>query len=348
MALEGFLQEFGLADILQLIYFQKKTGVLNIEGKIDSIELSFINGNVAGLKSQRRLENNRLGKILIKKGLIHQGDLDSAIEEQKVEGLRVGGYFVKQGLVTKEALLEIVQEQIIEAIVQIFTWKEGRYEFIPQGVPVDKHLPIYLDTQHLLMDGLRIVDEWTLVEGKLDLNTVFKQVGEPETDALSDIEKEVLGLVGDDRDVISIINSSDSSDFETAKAIMSLQDKGIIEPVALKPLSEFRVGAKTLANPFYIAIYGVLIFVFIFMFKGSYDTFRSVSETKMRFNIERLKNDIDKYSVMKGHYPKSLEVITKGERDLWDRPYIYRVTESGFTLFSTGPDGVEGTDDDVY
>jgi hypothetical protein len=30
MALEGLLQEFGLADILQLIYFQKKTGVLNI------------------------------------------------------------------------------------------------------------------------------------------------------------------------------------------------------------------------------------------------------------------------------------------------------------------------------
>ncbi len=58
MALEGFLQEFGLADILQLIYFQRKTGILNIKGKLDSIELSFINGNIAGLKSQRRSEGS--------------------------------------------------------------------------------------------------------------------------------------------------------------------------------------------------------------------------------------------------------------------------------------------------
>jgi len=33
MALEGSLKDFGLADILQLIYFQRKTGVLVLDGK---------------------------------------------------------------------------------------------------------------------------------------------------------------------------------------------------------------------------------------------------------------------------------------------------------------------------
>ena len=35
MALEGSLREFGLADILQLLYFQRKTGVLVLEGRMD-------------------------------------------------------------------------------------------------------------------------------------------------------------------------------------------------------------------------------------------------------------------------------------------------------------------------
>jgi len=347
MALEGFLQEFGLADILQLIYFQKKTGVLNIEGKLDSIELSFINGNISGLKSQRRLESSRLGRILIKKELIKQGDLNNAIDAQKTEGLKLGNFFLKNGLVSKEALLEVMQEQIIETIVQVFSWKEGRYEFIPQEITVDKELPVYLDTQHLLMDGLRIVDEWSLVEGKLDLNAVYKKVNEPETVKLSDIEEEVLGFVDNDRDVISIIDSSGAGDFETAKAIISLQEKGIIAPVVQPSTVEVGV-KKKLGHPFFYAIYGVFFIILIVIFIGNFFALKTFRSVKASLTIERLKNDIDIYNADNGFYPQSLETITGDERDFWGRPYVYKSTKDGFMLFSTGPDGVEGTDDDMY
>ena len=40
MALEGSIQEFGLADILQLLYLQKKTGVLYIKSKNDEVEIT--------------------------------------------------------------------------------------------------------------------------------------------------------------------------------------------------------------------------------------------------------------------------------------------------------------------
>ena len=32
-----------------------------------------------------------------------------------------------------------------------------------------------LDTQHVLMEGLRIVDEWSLIEGKLTPDTIFEK-----------------------------------------------------------------------------------------------------------------------------------------------------------------------------
>lgn len=348
MALEGFLQEFGLADILQLIYFQRKTGLLDIEGKADKINMNFIDGNIAGLKSQRREESNRLGKILVKKNLITLKDLDTAIDLQKKEGIKIGTAFVKYDLVSKELLTEIIQGQIIETIVQIFTWKEGRYKFTPQDVSVDKDLPISIDTQHMLMDGLRIVDEWSVVEGKLDLNTIYKQVGEPDSGELNDVEREVLGLIDDDTDVSTIINSSYSGDFDTSKAIISLEEKEIIEPIVVQAIEEGETGTiKRHENLYYIAVLGVALVVLLFMFKGSFDVFKVFKGTRISFNIERLKTDIDIYNATNGMYPDNLEVIA-AIQDPWGRPYIYEFTESGFTLFSSGPDGKAGTGDDVY
>ena len=79
MALEGSLRDFGLADILQLIFFQRKTGVLTIEGKMDKVRLLFIEGNITGAESKRRLEANRLGKVLVKKGFLEEKDLQAGI-----------------------------------------------------------------------------------------------------------------------------------------------------------------------------------------------------------------------------------------------------------------------------
>ena len=75
MALEGSLKEFGLADILQLIYFQRKAGVLTIAGKHDNVRLLFNNGNVIFAASKVRDESMRTGRMLVKKGIISADDL---------------------------------------------------------------------------------------------------------------------------------------------------------------------------------------------------------------------------------------------------------------------------------
>ncbi|MEK6652527.1 MAG: DUF4388 domain-containing protein, partial [Nitrospirota bacterium] len=79
MALEGSLKEFGLADILQLIYFQRKTGILTLEGRMDKVRLLFYEGNIVLADSKRRVEANRLGKVLVKKGILKEEDLQKAL-----------------------------------------------------------------------------------------------------------------------------------------------------------------------------------------------------------------------------------------------------------------------------
>ena len=48
MALEGTIKDFGLADILQLIGIQRKTGILVLEREGENVELKFLDGNVVG------------------------------------------------------------------------------------------------------------------------------------------------------------------------------------------------------------------------------------------------------------------------------------------------------------
>jgi hypothetical protein len=348
VALEGFLQEFGLADILQLIYFQKKTGILNIEGKGDRIKVSFIDGNITVLESSRRLEDKRLGKTLIKKELITREDLDSALKVQKAEGMMLGNIFVKRGLVSKEAITKILESQIVDTIAQIFTWKEGRYEFVPQEITVDKELPISLDTQHLLMGGVRIVDELSVIEGKLDLDNIYKKVKEPDPSYLNNIEKEILNLIDGESDVSTIINISPCEDFEILKAIISLEEKGIIEPIEVLPFKKERVSTTLgLGSPFSIAIFCVVLIVLFFVFKSNFDALKAFKNARISVQIERLKNGIEIYNAVNGRYPENLEVVTE-ERDPWGRLYVYKLTEEGFTLFSSGADGIERTEDDVY
>ena len=141
MALEGSLKDFGLADILQLIYFQRKTGVLTFVGKMDRVRLIFIDGNIAGAESKRRMEDNRLGKILLKKGHLSEENLAVALEEQRKTGAKLGNILIQTELIEKETIKDILEGQITETIIQLFGWEQGTYEFTVQGVPWTRICP---------------------------------------------------------------------------------------------------------------------------------------------------------------------------------------------------------------
>lgn len=355
MALEGSLKEFGLADILQLIYFQKKTGILTLEGRLDKVRLLFYEGNIVSAESKRRAETNRLGKVLLKKGLIKEDDLQKALEEQQATGAKIGNIFTKKGLVEKEKIQEIITTQITETVVQLFGWKEGIYEFSPQGVPVDKDMPVSLDTQHLLMDGLRIIDEWSLIEGKITLDTVFEQTGKSDIGLTPD-EEEVLKLVDGESDVSTIVDNSGMDNFEASKALVSLLEKDVIEPKEEIPIAPAVVIPEKAAKAsgqeisfigfipaivFLISFFISLIPLLVLQQNNNIDKFRAAED------IDKIRFGIEMYKYNNGSYPQSLEQITRSS-DRWRRQHIYRTDGNNFTLLSAGPDGKEGTVDDIY
>ena len=79
MALEGTLRDFSFADILQLIFFQKKTGALIIQSRQDKIRILFHEGNIVGADSRARVQDRRLVWILAKRGILTQKERSTVI-----------------------------------------------------------------------------------------------------------------------------------------------------------------------------------------------------------------------------------------------------------------------------
>jgi hypothetical protein len=349
MALEGSLKDFGLADILQLIFFQRKTGVLTLEGKLDKVRLLFIDGNIVGSESKRRMEDNRLGKVLVKKGLLMEDDLQAALGEQRSSNVKLGNLLIRKGTVKKEKIEEIIIGQIKETVVQIFSWKGGTYEFAPQAVPTDKDVPIVIDTQHLLMEGLRIVDEWALIEGKITLDTVFTKKTEGITDLTED-EEDILSLIDGENDVSTIIDMTGKDDFSVSKTLVSLIEKGFIEATkALPVLTEIpapkvkRAGIPYRFVPFLAIAIAFLLSLSSFLFASGY----MVKKFTASEAIDDLRFKIEAYKFEHGSYPESLGLISK-KSDPWGRPYVYEHNNYSFVVLSTGVDGIKGTADDIH
>lgn len=355
MALEGSLSDFGLADILQLVYFQKKTGTLTLAGRMDRVRLLFVDGNIVSAESQKRLEESRLGRILFKKGLLREEDLRLALDEQKRTGARIGDLLIQKGLVSAEEVKSTLVSQITETVVQLFSWKEGTYEFQVQPVAESRDMPVSLDTQHLLMDGLRIIDEWSVIEGKITLDTVFSKA-EAGEGPFTPLEENLLRFVDGDNDVSIIVELSGVSDFEATKALVGLLERGVIEPVEIMPVVAkapkpagpgVRVMRQLPAGLLFASLVVALLFPALWKGGGLFSAagiFRTLSAAR---DVEVLRFRAEEFLYRTGSYPDDLAKIGAGA-DPWGGRYLYRVEKDGILIVSKGPDGRAGTADDVY
>ncbi len=354
MALEGSIKEFGLADILQLLYFQKKTGILRVEGPFDTVSIYFKDGNIVGTKSVKRPEALRVGRILVKKGYITEEMLSEALKEHKQRNIRLGDVLLEKQLVDENVLKDTLTRQVTDQIVHLFSWKEGLYTFRPAEVKTDSKLEISLDTQHLLMEGLRIVDEWSVVEGKITIDTVFRKTHKTEleeyTKDLDDTELYLLSFIDGESDVGTITEVAALDDLDVSRALIKLKDRGLIEEVEeaervepFETVSAPRQVSRILLYVLLVLVVAVISYIpargFIIQFlqaKRIMQTSEKVEAIRLKIEAERIRN---------GRFPLSI----KNFKDEWGEEIVYRrLNDNSYTLFSKGPDKKEGTADDIY
>ena len=182
MALQGTLKDFSITEIIQLIGQQLKTGVLKIRRGKSTVEIYFVDGMIVHVYSNYRGKKDLIGEILVKAQLITEEQLERVLKIQKETLKYLGEILVELQLLTKEDVLKVISTQIYETIYDLFWWEDGTFNFDLKLVESYKKIPFALSTEQVLLNILRMVDEWSEIEKKIfSPYLVFKKtVGDEE------------------------------------------------------------------------------------------------------------------------------------------------------------------------
>jgi hypothetical protein len=259
MALEGTIRDFGLPDIFQLIGLQRKTGLLTLTNEKDreSVTVTFENGMVVMADSSARRLEDRLGNVLVKQGKITRERLDEALAMQKQTLQRLGHVLASGSAITTKDLRDALQVQISQIVFRVFRWRDGRYNFAPaDSVDYDRENFVPMSTDFILMEGIRMVDEWPIIEKRIpSFDIVFRPVVDPslidvtaaaapEANAperrpvpsatgrirLAPEEERVFRKVDGVRTVQAIIDGTGAGEFEVCRTLFDFLNRNLIAP----------------------------------------------------------------------------------------------------------------------
>ncbi len=246
MALKGTLKDFSLADILQLIGIQRKTGVLNLHGDDDHISISFVQGSIVSAESVNQRLEERVATVLLKWGHCTPDQLQAARQTQQQTLERLWTVLLGQQSVSADEIRQALLLQIEKIIYPVFRWTDGEYSFIQEAdIDFDSQHLIPIHSETVLMEGVRMMDEWPLLERKIrSSDMVFSRAsmggkvvvnddnGEADQDGgqirISGEEYAIYDLVDGVRSVAEIQEVAPVHDFSTANVLNNLLGLGLI------------------------------------------------------------------------------------------------------------------------
>ncbi len=336
MALEGKIVDFGVADILQLISQQQKTGVLLVQRGTESIEVLFWNGMIVSAHPVAKDDKELLGERLLRSGLVSEGQLQRALSIQRKNRQHIGEVLVEMNIMSRETLDRIVHNQIYDTFSELFQWKDGSYVFQPAPVNFNERVFTPLGLEHIILDVLRMMDEWPLLLKSISsLNAVFKKTdrdaggtaAEDAEAAMTQDQKIVFNLLDGCLSVSALTDRSLLGNFATAQALRALLDKELIELVAKENLAagtarswQQLLGRRIFAAGWYAALALIAIGLFSMAPPDLKTAFRQMSpnalinltsESLQPGKSVKIRNALQVYFWEQGSYPDRLETLVE-------------------------------------
>ncbi len=169
MSFTGDLEHLPIVDVVQLLHSTRKSGILRVMCHKGESQLVFKDGYFV---SANHLNNRiKIGKILVDLKVITPEILEQALQAQKEAGSNQKPLIITlidKGLVNEKDAYKGLEQLIEMTVVEILTWKKGTFtlDVLPETV-TDEYIyysgkldgEIKIDTQRILMDALRIIDE---------------------------------------------------------------------------------------------------------------------------------------------------------------------------------------------
>jgi hypothetical protein len=157
----GELADVGMADLVQLLGLKRQTGKLTISANGDEIALYLEEGRLVLVSSSDLAL--RLGRMLVRLGLLDPEQLRQALEEQETRqpDRTLGRILIDRGWLSEAELAQCVEEQCIHALAQVITVGQGVFVW-SRGVTAPRRVEaVPLNADRILLEAIRRTDELT-------------------------------------------------------------------------------------------------------------------------------------------------------------------------------------------
>jgi hypothetical protein len=238
MALVGNIRDFGLSDFLYLVDRGYKTGRLHLTHEGDTAILYFEKGKLIYATHD---QSEQAADLLVRLGKVNAEQVEQAKQVQN--GKPLSQALVDANILTKEELQQALQTHFEEAVVyRLFGWSEGEFQFDhgQKPEPDAPVMPVPVPVEHLIMEGVRRIDEWSRIKDRIpSTDMVVRFVEQPGEKAkgvkLAPEEWRVFARINGKDTLAAIAKKTKLSDFEVCRVVYGFATAGLVE-VVKKPV----------------------------------------------------------------------------------------------------------------
>jgi hypothetical protein len=366
-SLRGDLRDFGIADVFQLIGQQRKTGVLEFNGDDQQIQIFFDQGAVVSAAPVGSWPDAAFGEMLMRCGLLSQERVDELRRECGASARTLSGVVTARGWLGEDELQKIEELLTRETIFSVLRWESGSFDFTAKEIEHDRSDSLLLGAEQILMDGLRMVDEWqSFAELVPSEDTVFRrllsfeQFGERcsgETPGQLANAQRVFNLIDGRLPVRRIIDLSMLGTFDSVRALAQLHGSNVTETVEIEtPASSAEADRREARRPPRLRLLSALASLALLagvagLLALDSDFISGSSEAPDPFAIQRpgaleaarsthakhrIRHALETYWFAQGRWPTNLSEIVNGgfvsEMELASEdghPYYFASRENG-------------------
>lgn len=341
--------KWSFARVVQLMYEQQRTGILDVSGADGEWQIHLREGqvvNVVPVEGRRWM----LGDVLVATEAITEEQLLKALKRAKRSGGRIGKVLIESELISPDVLKKYLDLQMRETLFPLFQMLGITATFRKEPPdPLEEASPVPIPW--VLKEAQRRVREWPLLEKRVPslgavyakepgtireiLGSVGSGVREVDPDSLDELAAQEAALEGEiggnERIVYYYVNgqktvaqlalASGLGQFETTKALYRLAGRGYVRMLTEEGEGERQAEKTIFPVLFQIAFYlflAAVVGLLVFWRIGGLDdrglglgTDRELAQVVRPAHRERVRRALDAYHAEVGAYPQSLAALVE-------------------------------------
>jgi len=222
----GLVGNVGIVDLLSFFNMFRKSGLLHFVLSGGSKSLYFQNGEIVYASST--FPEEEIGEVLYSLGKFDREILQGARQFSNGE-IPLGKILVSQEIITAQDLWAATKNQVETIVYNLFAFQEGAFVFVDTELEKDKVVGLSMNTQNLIMEGLRRVDERAVYMQKIkSLDAIPVATGKVPNDLDSVSQKMVAMIQAGVSDAKELLRRSGTGDFDALRLLSQLVERGVV------------------------------------------------------------------------------------------------------------------------